>query len=497
MKAFLVIAVCTLYQHLFLVDAQSIYYAKDYPGRPSPENEYYQNIYREGARPDEAISRVADRRVYFPSTESQPVWDNADRNRGSNQPIPDKSRPRTTRAPTTAAPINPQMNIHANERPSQKKGKRPDIRRAVDHFSWRVFRGLKLPNDFDNLVLSPIMIQLQLSILQKAAAGQTRRQIQDAIGRINTNEVLQLLKSGSGKSNAQLEIANGIFVDASEHLNQSFVNQAQRAGVDIVPVQFRQDATTRAHINKWASDATHGQIPKLLSDSYDIKYVEMVLASAIYFHSTWKYKFNPIELQPFHAFHAGKMIEKSVPFMQLKADLVWDRIAAGGQITGRFIEIPYENNAYSMVILLPDKQFTLDEFIRAFTLETLDTIWDGLRDTKPEHVTVKMPKFSISSQASILNTLLKLQITDLFTINAKLPYFGLNDDPKVSDILQQAVLKVDENGTTAAAATVSLLIPLSADMNVEEVIVVDRPFLAIIFDKTSEIPIFISKVYNP
>lgn len=255
-----------------MVDAQSIYYAKDYPGRPSPENEYYQNIYREGARPDEAISRVADRRVYFPSTESQPVWDNADRNRGSNQPIPDKSRPRTTRAPTTAAPINPQMNIHANERPSQKKGKRPDIRRAVDHFSWRVFRGLKLPNDFDNLVLSPIMIQLQLSILQKAAAGQTRRQIQDAIGRINTNEVLQLLKSGSGKSNAQLEIANGIFVDASEHLNQSFVNQAQRAGVDIVPVQFRQDATTRAHINKWASDATHGQIPKLLSDCKLLKY---------------------------------------------------------------------------------------------------------------------------------------------------------------------------------------------------------------------------------
>lgn len=59
------------------------------------------------------------------------------------------------------------------------------------------------------------------------------------------------------------------------------------------------------------------------------------------------------------------------------------------------------------------------------------------------------------------------------------------------------MLKVDENGTTAAAATVSLLIPLSADMNIEEVIVVDRPFLAIIFDKTSEIPIFISKVYNP
>lgn len=74
----------------------------------------------------------------------------------------------------------------------------------------------------------------------------------------------------------------------------------------------------------------------------------MVLASAIYFHSTWKYKFNPIELQPFHAFHAGKMIEKSVPFMQLKADLVWDRIAAGGQITGRFIEIPYEVSVCNM-----------------------------------------------------------------------------------------------------------------------------------------------------
>lgn len=92
-------------------------------------------------------------------------------------------------------------------------------------------------------------------------------------------------------------------------------------------------------------------------------------------------------------------------------------------------------------------------------------------------------------------------IVDLFTTNSRLPYFARSSSDaslRVDDILQQSILSVDQKGTVAASATISHVVTLSLSSALEEVFFkVDEPFLAIIVDKRNQVPLFISKIYDP
>lgn len=60
-------------------------------------------------------------------------------------------------------------------------------------------------------------------------------------------------------------------------------------------------------------------------------------------------------------------------------------------------------------------------------------------------------------------------------------------------VVQKAVIEVDEKGTEAAAATGSEIIAFSAP----PVIKVDRPFLFMIFEETFKTLLFIGRVVDP
>jgi serpin B len=66
----------------------------------------------------------------------------------------------------------------------------------------------------------------------------------------------------------------------------------------------------------------------------------------------------------------------------------------------------------------------------------------------------------------------------------------------VDKVVHQAVIKVNEKGTEAAAATAVIAKVLSQPLYQEEVII-DKPFTFIIRDGESKIILFIGHVINP
>lgn len=87
----------------------------------------------------------------------------------------------------------------------------------------------------------------------------------------------------------------------------------------------------------------------------------------------------------------------------------------------------------------------------------------------------------------------------MFTLNSQLPYLTDNHEHvKVGDILQQAVLSVDETGTVAAVAQTASVVTLSlVDTPDEVVVALDQPFLAMIVDRRNAIPLFMAKIFDP
>ncbi|XP_036419234.1 alpha-1-antitrypsin homolog [Colossoma macropomum] len=104
-----------------------------------------------------------------------------------------------------------------------------------------------------------------------------------------------------------------------------------------------------------------------------------------------------------------------------------------------------------------------------------------------------MPKFSISASFSLADTLMEMGIVSAFSSSAD--FSGINEETnlKVSKVVHQAVLKVDEKGTEAAAATSEELIPLSRT----PIINLNRPFLVFIVDHNTKSILFMGKITNP
>lgn len=350
-------------------------------------------------------------------------------------------------------------------------------------FAWKIFKGSKQPNDNENLVLSPILIQYLLSILETASAGETKIQFEQVIGRKSVENLKSYFTSPT--KNVDLSVATGLFVERtkSQNLNDTFVRQVKELGSRVFLTDFlNKPEESRIEINKWASDATYGQIKNLLSPTYDLQGMELILTSAVYFHNSWKYKFNSIGSMPFYTNPNTKF---NTEFMETHQ---WFNSDSNGEVT--FIEIPYEGEDYSMVIIYPVKP--LDIFIRNFDISDFEDLIKNL-NKKTKLIKLQIPKFKINTKFSVVNALIKMGLVDLFTINNNLPYLSTNQF-KITDIIQEAALNVDENGTIASAAMATLLLPLAATGSSSIKITINKPFLAVIVDKTKNAPLFISKI---
>ncbi|KAF5278856.1 hypothetical protein FQR65_LT03545 [Abscondita terminalis] len=111
--------------------------------------------------------------------------------------------------------------------------------------------------------------------------------------------------------------------------------------------------------------------------------------------------------------------------------------------------MPYEGGEYTMVIVLPHAKEGLAELENK--IEEVLSSPTGFR----VKVHVQIPKFKIQTEIQFTNVLKNLGVTDLFGDDADLSGFSApGEQPlKINDVVQKAVIEVDEKGTVAAAAT--------------------------------------------
>ena len=153
-------------------------------------------------------------------------------------------------------------------------------------------------------------------------------------------------------------------------MNQKFVDQAD-GKADIVQVDFKDSEATGKKFQKWVDQKTKGGL-KLNDISFD-QSTKMVLSSALYFKSTWIYKFQPAKKGIFKT-PAGNV---EVEMMQMKQQFRWGKIDDYAE----WVAIPYESED-SLVIILPNKNKTLDDVMEAFNERSLiEIMYDFDRDT--------------------------------------------------------------------------------------------------------------------
>ncbi|NXC22562.1 ZPI inhibitor, partial [Corythaeola cristata] len=199
----------------------------------------------------------------------------------------------------------------------------------------------------------------------------------------------------------------------------------------------------------------------------------------------WVYPFNS-KFTEIETFHINKYRSVQVPMM-FKTDKVNSTFDENLRCT--VIKLPYKGKAH-MLIAIPEKE---GDYISLEDHLTTELVESWLGNMKIRKVDISFPKFKLEQKYKLKKLLHALGIKNLFTRTADLSHLTDEGYAAVSQVVQKAVIEVDEEGTEATAASGSEITAFT----VPPVIKVDRPFLFMIFEETFKTLLFIGRVVDP
>ena len=139
----------------------------------------------------------------------------------------------------------------------------------------------------------------------------------------------------------------------------------------------------------------------------------------------------------------------------------------------RSARLPYVGNTLAMTIVLPDPGRLAD--VEALVAER---DWSEVLDTPShERLELHLPRFTVRAGARLREVLVALGMPTAFTDDADFSGLTVDEPLKISEVLHEAFVAVDEQGTEAAAATAVVMQRAGAMPQPPVSFVVDRPFL--------------------
>ena len=158
---------------------------------------------------------------------------------------------------------------------------------AVADFAVRLFKACA--KEGENTLLSPLTVLSALAMTANGAVGETRSQMEAALGMSVEELNLYLytyIKNLPQQEKAKLSLANSIWFTDDEGftVNRDFLQiNANYYGADIYKAPF--NSRTCKDINNWVKQNTNQMIPKILKDI--LPDAVMYLVNALAFEGEW------------------------------------------------------------------------------------------------------------------------------------------------------------------------------------------------------------------
>jgi len=373
---------------------------------------------------------------------------------------------------------------------------------ANTKFFINLYKSINKP---DNVLVSPYSIFSGLSLLQLATKGETKAQYEEVLqyGKDSSSaihhqarDILQSLHRLSKLSNETfvLNTANNVFLDSSFDVKTLYQSQVQcyyHSNITRLPLQL-EPKNSSDQMNSWISKKTNNRIKDLITPGSLGGNTQAVLVNTVYFKAPWLLPFSKFSTRPDQLFTRQDGTEIKVDMMSLEKSLSYTRLGSNGMV----IELDYdtckdckEQSAdMAMYLFVPDEGVAWDVFEEAIMKEGI--LNGGGVTFESDSMRLEMPKFEITHQEALVPAL-----TDL-GLNLGGDFTGMTSSPtKVSDVLHQAFLRVDEEGSEGAAATALFMSRMLFIPRVR--VTVNRTFFISIVHKQSRVMVFAGKVDRP
>ena len=359
---------------------------------------------------------------------------------------------------------------------------------GANAFWGNLFSDLCKTSNKENVCLSPLSAQYALAMVANGAESKTKEELYKALASgcdVNAfyKNLLRTINTNEDWQHCEVNIANSIWINNKLNVKEPFITE-NRENYEATIEQVAFNDNTLQHINDWCKEMTKGKIPTILND---IKPNDrMYLINAIYFNAIWNKKFNKENTKKENfTTENGNVVE--VDMMRQRENSLY--------CNNEDFEITvkrYYDGKYSMLLALPKKDIKCDEAIKII-MNDLDK---HLAEMNRCDVDLSMPKFTVEFGSSLKNVLEQQGIIRAFGGRAQ--FNGISKEPLcISDIMQKTYIKVDEDGTEAAAVTAIRVGAMSMRPQKIVPMKLDRPFVFAIIKNESNEVLFVGKIGNP
>lgn len=374
------------------------------------------------------------------------------------------------------------------------------LAQSSNGFALALYQALR--SEDGNLIYSPYSIFQALLMTAAGAEGETASQMASVLGVDLDDPAVHNLMNALNKAltkhpeylqnDAQpltFNIANAVWAQKDYHFEQSFLDTLSanyNAGLKLVDFNKPEDA--RALINLWVAAQTNDKIQELIPAGLLDQMTRMVLTNAIYFKGAWSHQFGEKDTED-GSFTLADGSTTTVPFMHgnfTLSALVNDQLSA--------VRLPYEGGTYAMAAIMPAADFA--GFESQLTAAELEQILSDLQSSSAM-VDLSLPKFQAESRFGLGDILAGLGMPDAFDAQ-KADFSGMTGKPDlmISSVLHQATIDVNEEGTEAAAAT-AVAMSVTSMPGQSYTIRLDKPFIYVIYETTTNTITFMGRVVNP
>lgn len=342
----------------------------------------------------------------------------------------------------------------------------------------------------ENVLVSPLSLCRSLGAAALGADGKTRKELDAFLERAvgaddwsaQSASVFNALKSGD-----ELTAVGGVWIQKGYDVQDSYLKRLRAfSDMEAFVVDLKEST-----INRWFDEKTGGRVQNAVKGIKSN--TRVVIGDAITFLGKWERSFDPAgtKERPFTEIDGKRVL---VPTMIQKENF---RYCQKGGV--QYVELDYRDGRYTMAIVVPDANMTYQNLENVLNA---DEVVDWRRSSRSTEMMLSMPKFAAKFDVDMNPVLKKMGVRDAFDRDAAdFSAMAANgakrgdDALYVDQVLQSATIKVNEEGTEAAAATGVLLGAMGLPSYVN--LTIDRPFVYFIRENTTGQVVFIGRTVKP
>ena len=364
--------------------------------------------------------------------------------------------------------------------------------KADNRFAFKMFKEVSALNG-SNTFFSPLSLHLALGMLYNGSSGETRTEMADVLGLadftdLEINEYYQILSQALLNIDplTDLCIANSIWYRDEFPVKQSFMDINQTYFDAMVKAINFSNPDAADIINQWCADKTKEKIKEIIKKPIR-EDVMMYLINALYFKSNWQYEFDKTLTKSEDFTTSDNRKVKVNMMMQENSNLRYY-----GNQNMQCIELPYGNEAFSMMVVLPGYSMGYTMDIEELIAYLDDDVWQTIVNSLFRIPTLlKLPRFKVECELPLNEPVMNTGMKRIFDGG----FDNISDVPlKVSNIKQKTFVEVNEAGTEAAAVTV---IEMYTGQHGPYPFFANVPFLYLIMEKSTGAILFIGRMDEP